>query len=777
MNTEKPLSSSLRICFAVTLAASVSSALAQTAPAPSPAPATSAAKSAQDGVVALDPYEVVMTEYTGYNTPNSGMALRTNENIMEVPQSISVITRDMINDLGSENTSDFVNYSGGSNFFQGDSAMLRGVRVSMYADGVVDYNFDPVTTDSVTVVRGPVGVLYGVGQTGNLGGAILKNTRTPTGRNGGSVVARFDQWNFQRVELDYSGVIGKIGDAKFSYRLDYAKQSGRFYWKPLSNDRDVAYLVLEMKRPTNTLRLNYTYSNIKADPHRNFFVTPEGEVYNGWDRDDAYFSTFTNNSKVKRRDRTVRILFNQQLGGNWNLALRGAASRNYYNQGVLLNSGVNWATREIVFSSRNNNLGQRLFSGSMDVTGDYLIWKRKFRTSFGAQIQDNTNKPNYFGQDPVFGTDNAARGIGRRAAGLNNFVIPATGRATFLAVPVDNPRMEDIMIRNSAYYFDPAVAGVNYGSRSETWQTNFYAQQNVDILPRRFTVVGSLAQFNQVAATENRPFAAQANPQPATISPPRVNELLHRVGFLLRVTKDIGIYGLQSQSVTPQNARLFDGTFAGAQSGSGKEIGFKTDLLDGRISATVGFFDIELQDVAINTGLVSPITNQTYSNLIGKQLQRGGDISLFMRPIPNWQVTLNYYKGSVKDQNGYDRIPNTFTGAWSILTRYDFKTGALKKFAVGGGANRQTGRLATANTLILPSGTTPPTVTGINPALRLKDGTMSNLWVSYAPNKKWTIQLQVLNALDERFAVGHQHTAAIDPSQPRTIQTQITHRF
>ena len=181
MNTEKPLSSSLRICFAVTLAASVSSALAQTAPAPSPAPATSAAKSAQDGVVALDPYEVVMTEYTGYNTPNSGMALRTNENIMEVPQSISVITRDMINDLGSENTSDFVNYSGGSNFFQGDSAMLRGVRVSMYADGVVDYNFDPVTTDSVTVVRGPVGVLYGVGQTGNLGGAILKNTRFKSG--------------------------------------------------------------------------------------------------------------------------------------------------------------------------------------------------------------------------------------------------------------------------------------------------------------------------------------------------------------------------------------------------------------------------------------------------------------------------------------------------------------------------------------------------------------------------------------------------------------------
>jgi iron complex outermembrane recepter protein len=761
--TQRAVLRRLVLCAAISAALSVASA--QTAPAK-----PDAKEKPKDGdAVVLSPFEVVMTQDKGYNVTNSGMALRTSEEIMQIPQSISVITRDMIADMATENISDFVNYSGGSNFFQGDSAMLRGVRVSMYADGVPDYNFDPVTTDSITVVRGPVGVLYGVGVVGNLGGAILKNTRVPTGRNGGSVVMRADQWGFLRGELDYSGVIGQVGDAKFSYRVDLMHQKGKFYWDGLSDDRDVAYLVAEMKRPANTLRINYTYSDRTADPHRNFFVTPEGLPYRGPNPKESYMPP---NSKLLRRDRTLRVLFNQHLGGNWNLALRAAYSRNYYNQGVVLANAINWQTNEVVYLARNNNLGQRLFSGSADFSGDYTLFGLKQKTSGGFLGQNNSNKPNAFPADPTFAALNVARGIGRAVTGAG-----FTGGGTqLLAVPVDDPRTADIFVRQSEYYFNPAVSGVNYGSRQENVSTNVYLQQNVEVIRNRLTLVGSLSQYNQFQESTNRPFVAPAS---ITGTITRAADLLHRVGFVFMITKDLGIYGLESESITPQSARLFDGSFAEPQQGVGRELGFKTNFLDGRISATVGVFDIELSNVAINSGLISPISGLTYFNLIGSTTQRGADITLFVKPTPNWQVTFNAYKGKVEDQRGLSGIPNTFEGSWSVYTRYQFTSEALKKFAIGGGSNRAHNRYITGSSMRLRDGSPPPSngTPGVASSFLIKDGTMTQMFIDYNPSRKWSVKLHVNNLFDEFFVVGHQHAAAIDPTAPRTTQIVATYRF
>ncbi len=752
----------LQVVAALFAAAQPALAQAPAAPAPTTPPP-------KENAVVLEPFEVVMTEQLGYNAPSSGMALRTNEQIMEVPQSISVITRDMINDMATENMSEIIGYQGGSNFFQGDSAMLRGGRVSMYADGVVDYNFDPVTTDSVTIVRGPVGVLYGVGAVGNLGGAILKNTRVPTGRNGGSAVLRIDQHGFTRGELDYTRVIAQRGETRYALRTDLAYQRGRFFWDQLSNDRKVGYIVLEMKRPDTTLRFNYTYSNQKADPHRNFFITPEGVPYRA-PNDDAYMPR---NTKVLRRDRTMRVLLNQRLGAGWNMAVRGAFSRNYYNQGVVLVNAINWQTREVILQARNNNLGQRLFSGSIDVTGDYQLFGLKQKSVIGFMGEDNTNKPNAFPTDPTFGQYNASRGIGRGVTASGAGFNPGNN---LLAVPIDNPRTDEILVRDSAYYFNPAVSGANYGTRQETVSTNVYVQQNVEVIKNRLTIVGSLAQFNRFQESSNRPFIAPAN---ITGTITRAADLLHRVGFIFMLTKDLGLYGLESESINPQSARAFDGSFFDPQQGKGREVGFKVNFLEGRISATVAAFDIELSNVAVNTGLISPVSGLTYFNNIGKTTQRGADFTLFMRPTASWQITLNGYKGEVTDQAGRTGIPNTFEGSLAVYTRYQFTAEPLKKFAIGGGANRQYTRWITGSSMRLPDGSVAPSngTPGVASAFRIKDGTQTSAFVSYNPSKKWTIQVHVNNLFDDWFVAGHQHAAAIDPYTPRTTQIVTTYRF
>jgi hypothetical protein len=47
-----------------------------------------------------------MTQGKGYHRLYSGSALRTNEEIRKVPQSITVLTRDLIDDIASIDLSD-----------------------------------------------------------------------------------------------------------------------------------------------------------------------------------------------------------------------------------------------------------------------------------------------------------------------------------------------------------------------------------------------------------------------------------------------------------------------------------------------------------------------------------------------------------------------------------------------------------------------------------------------------------------------------------------------
>src|SRR6266498_3537158 len=131
--------------------------LAQNAPTPT----TSSVK--DDQPIQLGAFEVVMTQDKGYHSPYSGSALRTNEEIMKVPQSITVLTRDLIDDIASTDLSDMLNYIGVGNFQQGDSAYVRGNNANINTDGAGDgspsMSPDAATIDSITVVRGPIGVL------------------------------------------------------------------------------------------------------------------------------------------------------------------------------------------------------------------------------------------------------------------------------------------------------------------------------------------------------------------------------------------------------------------------------------------------------------------------------------------------------------------------------------------------------------------------------------------------------------------------------------------
>ena len=104
-------------------------------------------------------------------------ALKTPVPVLDVPQSVSIVTDEDIRKQGFREISDIVRYIPGVNTSQGeghrDAVVFRGVRstADFYMDGVrddVQYYRSLYNLEQVEVLRGPNALLFGRGGTGCL---------------------------------------------------------------------------------------------------------------------------------------------------------------------------------------------------------------------------------------------------------------------------------------------------------------------------------------------------------------------------------------------------------------------------------------------------------------------------------------------------------------------------------------------------------------------------------------------------------------------------------
>ena len=741
----------------------ISALEAQTARAPA---SSSAAK--DDQPVQLEAFEVIMTQDKGYHSPYSGNALRTNEEIMKVPQSITVLTRDMIDDIASIDLSDMLNYIGVGNFQQGDSAYVRGNNANINTDGAGDGSPsmapDSATIDSITVVRGPIGVLYGGNS--SITAAVVRQTRVPLDRRQTTLRGQVDEWGFHRFELDHTGPLGSIGAAKFSYRLDLAYQNGNTFLRNVVNERKVYFGVLQMKYKKTTLRLNAQTQQLRQPPHKNTVATPEGLPWLGAGRDESFLDK---KSMIRNSTSQVRGTAIQRIAPGWSATAYGTISHFRYGpQSVLIVDQVNYQRQVVRMFARRNNAGVDAYTGGADVNGEYKLLGHQFRTSFGGTAWTSSRSPYDHFANPDFGTQNAHLATATRSAttslGFDRLEIP------FARV---RQVMDNIVNISADQYRIPATAA--FGTMVATSETNYYGQQNVEIIPNRLIVTGALSSINNHAKSTNYTSSTKS---PSTFT--HNNRDLHRYGFVLNLTKDIAVYGVESTMVVFPNStsRLENGDFIPPRDGEMREIGVKTNLFDSRLTVTSGLYSTYYKNWAVSrTGGITPGFTYNVFDLITDSYIKGWDVSVAARPVPNWQLMLNYTRQDPRIQVTNTRLPSSFRGSWGVFSSYQFTTEPLQKIRIGGGANRIMDRLTGGGQMILPTGQTASAVPGSSASIRLKDGTMTTGFVEYQLNRRWHFKLNVNNVLDETFVVGAQHAAAIDPSQPRTFSLIATLRF
>lgn len=714
MNSKNPIA-----IFSAWLALALPPMQAQQAPAGTKPP--------EDDRVLLSSFEVSSTKDRGYTSSNSATGFKTNETLLRIPQAVTVVTRDLIDDMGYADSSNILQFAGVSNFYAGEAMAMRGTRINNpYLDEMRDGTpyLDNVNIDSYTVLRGPAATLY-LGA--SLGGTVLKTSKRPLNKAQHVLTARVNQNGAYRSEVDFTGPVAKIGDIAVAYRLVAAQQGGDQYFKNMSDDRTVVHPTLQLSTKNTVVRVAFDYQHLLHIPNANNFITPTGKLYTGAGRDEAYFVKGTMEDFYRRGVRFIAI---QKLAENWDVKV--AATRWWFSRlgsVVFPAGGVNWPNQTVTFTARRNDEKADFSVALLDINGKYQLGKIGMSTALGASYSDEIGKSRFW-SSAAFGSK---------------------------TVPIASPRLDLLTAPLTRDYIAPA----NPGSQGTTYRGDAYIQQSIELLPDRLTAVVGLTKSkiksNRIANLATRP--------PATVT--QGDELLYRFGVVLNLTKDMVVYGMESTNFSPSGNRDVNLNLLPSIEGKGREAGIKTAFLDGRISSTLSFFNLALTNQSFFAG-VRP-DGISYFAPIGSTTQKGFDFDLALSPVPGLQFVATYYNGKVRDQAG-NKVANSYSGDLSLVGRYEFQGGSLKGLMLGAGFSRISGRLVSL-------GAYNTGVVGQSPLIEMEPGNLLNLFGTYRINSHWTLRGNIDNLLDEEYALGAQNAYFVDPSPPRTVSLSVIYRF
>lgn len=197
-------------------------------------PATAPPSNPADPVV-LPEFTVSSAAVDRYRAADAISAVRVRATLLDTPSSISVLTRDMIDDLGPTRIFEVTRYVAGVQEGRGiqfqDRMILRGFEsngqrsVDNFLQPSDADNIDEVVIDRIEVTKGPNAILS---PSGSPGGAINVITKSPTYQPQRSITAVIGRFDAQKLMFDVGDALAK--DSAFAYRVVGSLQDSRRYW-------------------------------------------------------------------------------------------------------------------------------------------------------------------------------------------------------------------------------------------------------------------------------------------------------------------------------------------------------------------------------------------------------------------------------------------------------------------------------------------------------------------------------------------------------------------
>jgi catecholate siderophore receptor len=665
--------------------------------------------------------KVMSSAMGGYATAYSTTATKTNTLLRDIPQSITVVTRELIRDQSMQSMADVARYVPGVGVSQGegnrDALVFRGNRSTgdFFTDGVrddVQYFRDLYNIERVEVLKGANGMIFGRGGSGGVINRVTKQAGWDPIREFSFEGGSFDK---KRATVDVGHAINDVAAVRFNSMYE---NSGSY--------RNGVNLERFGISPTVTLKPSHQTNIILGMEHFQDHRTSDRGIpsLNGAPVNTSP-STFFGDPRRSKADVTVTS-FNALIEHKFNSGFTFRNRTNYamydkFYQNVFANSAVNNAGNLDLSayndtSTRNNFFNQTDFSYNLN-TGP-INHTIAVGVEVGRQVTDNIRRNGIFS-----------------SSGTN-----------LLSVPLSSPITSDPITF--------ATRAADADNHSVTRITSVYVQDQMVLLPQLHAIVGVRYDQFQVDFLK-RNTNSELKTDDGLLSP--------RLGLIYKPIEAISIYTSYSKAFAPRAAEQLTGlTVTTAALAPEKftnlEAGIKWDILPA-LAFTTAVYQID------RTNVISVDPNNSALTFLTKgQVVQGVEAGLSGQITSAWRVMggYAYQVGELLSTSNITTAKNGATLAelprhtFSMWNRYDF----TPVWGMGIGVIHRSDMFAALDNTVRAQGFT-----------RVDAAIFARI------DRRLRFQVNIENLFDTKYIAAVHNNNNMTPGSPIAVRASVVYNF
>lgn len=589
--------------------------------------------------------QVVVTgeENEGYNPSTATTGTRIEAPLRDVPLTLQVIPRQVIEDRQIVNLTELADNVPGVEPFSGYGGLpsndyyIRGFNTGeSFRNGFRDFTFisprDRANIERVEFLRGPASVLYGGGF--NLTGAVNTVTERPLAEPRYQIEGTVGNYGFYRPELDLTGPLTEDGDLLYRLNLAYTNaDSFRDF-----NEREslfVAPVLTWNIGPRTTLTAEFEYQNYDYVFDRGF---PPGELFLDLPRDRFLFEPDLNRAQFDSY--YFGYNFEHEFSDQWSIrqGFGGLVVEGNTEAAVLANFSDPFVAADGRTLERNAQRSDELqenFSLQTEVIGEFNTGSIEHNLLFGVELARYKFAYDFF-------------------------------EAPLGSINIFDPEYGDEPGAYSPSSFE------EYGTRN----VGIYLQDLIYLTPDLIVLAGGRLDFNDSFYRDILNDTTVSEESDTFFSP--------RLGLVYQPSDDTSLYFNWANAFTPNifGGRTRTGGTFEPERGEQFEVGIRQELSD-RLSANLALYEITRQNVSTTDPEDPDFSIQT-----GEQTSRGIELDVTGEILPGWNIIATYAHTDafVSEDNDIpegDRLAGIPRNTASLWTTYELQSGDLQGLGFG----------------------------------------------------------------------------------------------
>ena len=685
----------------------------------------------------------------GYNAKHSRTATKTDTELLDVPQSISVVTQDQIKDQSIQSISDAIRYVPGVTAIQGegnrDAIVFRGNATTgdFFVDGTRDdvqtYR-DLYNTDRIEVLKGPSGMIFG---RGGAGGVVNRVSKEAGWDPISQISASYGAYNQKRVSADF----GQAINDEIAFRINTVYENSGSYRNGVDLERYGVTPTLTIKPSDKTkIVLSAEYFKDKRVADRGV-PSANGAGDTKINRKPFNISDYSSfyGSAVLSPSETETVAFNAMFDHAFDNGV-GVKNRTRYAhydkfyQNVFADSAIanngNFTVRGYLDTTKRENL---INQTDLTYTAKWGSVEHKLLAGLELSTQETSND--------------------RLAAFFNN------GNSTDVTLNANNTtQIGNIPVNFRANLVDSNNAFRDNQSTMDV--VGLYLQDQIVLSSQWQAIVGLRhdhikTEFNGVRRLGNNTTTSESfNVTDNLLSP--------RAGLIFKPIEPVSLYTNYSLSYVPRagdqltSLTVTNRSFA-PEKFINYEVGAKWDV-NTNLALTAAVYKLQRQNV-----LITDPNNNSLNILVDGQETKGLELGVSGNVTDQWSMFggYAYQDGEITKQQGSGtnailkgaELGQTPKHTFSLWNRYDFN----EMWGAAIGVVSRSDMFA-----VSPTATQSTTLAGYT---RLDAAVFAKF------NKKTRLQVNIENLTNKEYALYAHNNNNITPGSPITGRATLIYDF